>query len=118
MRCVGSTLPDPSFFSPHSLFSRHCDAFVTNLTAAEFHALYRTPALPTASSGGATPIYRVTCELRFTGAASESATNLLRDKELWLFSERVRGNTRLFMRLYINEDKMVGVLEYGSLPYY
>ncbi|GBP48552.1 hypothetical protein EVAR_38526_1 [Eumeta japonica] len=76
MRCVGSTLPDPSFFSPAFTIFRHCDAFVTNLTAAEFHALYRTPALPTASSGGDArrPIYRVTCELRFTGAASESAT--------------------------------------------
>ncbi|GBP17490.1 hypothetical protein EVAR_8838_1 [Eumeta japonica] len=32
--------PDPSFFFLHISILRHCDAFVTNFTAAQFRALY------------------------------------------------------------------------------
>ncbi|GBP67446.1 hypothetical protein EVAR_49340_1 [Eumeta japonica] len=39
MQCPVSTLPDPSF-SARVPILRHCDAFVTNFTAAEFRALY------------------------------------------------------------------------------
>ncbi|GBP90956.1 J domain-containing protein [Eumeta japonica] len=40
IQCAGSTLPDPSSFAPAFLFFRNCNAFVTNITAAEFLALY------------------------------------------------------------------------------
>ncbi|GBP60266.1 hypothetical protein EVAR_14028_1 [Eumeta japonica] len=42
-RNMGLTLPYPPFFTPaFRSVLRHCDAFVTNFTAAEFRALYCT----------------------------------------------------------------------------
>ncbi|GBP41523.1 hypothetical protein EVAR_20328_1 [Eumeta japonica] len=39
MRCAGSKRPNLTFF-PRVPILRHCDAFVSNFTAAEFRALY------------------------------------------------------------------------------
>ncbi|GBP63593.1 Cilia- and flagella-associated protein 251 [Eumeta japonica] len=39
MKCAGLMFPDPSSFTPRMPILRRCDAFLTNLKAAEFHQI-------------------------------------------------------------------------------